>query len=238
MPAIHAQNQMDEQGRKTGPWRVEYPNGQTLYEGTFLEGQPVGEMTRYYDNGSLRAKIHFDRELDRSHAKLYHKNGKLAAEGIYAGEDKDSVWTYYSEIDGTPRIRENYISGKIHGKSLRYYPNGEVSEEVSWEMDSREGPWIQYFQGGNVRLRGNYHHDLLSGDYQVFSQDSTLVMSGTYSNGLSEGIWSYYDEEGNLLYTLEYKEGLPLDRKKYMELMQDTLLRYDSTEAIQPAQFF
>ncbi len=95
---LKGQNQLDEQGRKTGPWRVEYPNGKTLYEGTFEEGKPVGLMIRYYDSGAIRAKMNFDPIPDRSRAELYYEGGKKAAEGVYHGKDKDAEWTYYSEF--------------------------------------------------------------------------------------------------------------------------------------------
>ncbi len=235
---LNGQNQLDEQGRKTGPWRVEYPNGKTLYEGTFAKGKPVGLMTRYYDSGAIRAKMTFDPLLDRSRAELYYKSGKKAAEGLYEGKDKDSVWTYYSEFDGTVRMRETYASGVLHGASYRYYPSGEVSEEVHWEMNSREGPWIQYFEGGGIRLKSNFNNNMLNGTYEVFFNEKALMMNGIYVDDRSEGEWSYFDENGELLYTLEYKNGYPVDQEKYMKLMQDTLLKYDTIETPEPVQFF
>lgn len=236
--SMFAQNMLDEQGRKTGPWRLEYPNGKTLYEGNFLAGKPVGLMTRYYDTGALRARMSFDAKQDRSHAELYYKGGKKAAEGIYLGKEKDSVWTYYSEFDGSVRIREAYSGGKVHGKSLSYYPLGQISEEVNWEMDKKEGPWLQHYDDGTLRLKGSYQGNKLSGTYEVYYPGKILMMSGEYLDDKSEGTWSYYDEEGELLYTLDYKDGQPVDPEKYMQIMQDTLLRYDSIETPQPTQLF
>jgi antitoxin component YwqK of YwqJK toxin-antitoxin module len=236
--ALMGQNQLDDQDRKTGPWRVEYPNGKTLYEGNFLAGKPVGLMTRFYNTGSVRAKMWFDNEQDRSHAELFYKGSKIAAEGIYLGRDKDSVWTYYSDFDGSVRLREAYSMGKLHGKSLSYYPGGEVSEEHTWEMDSREGPWIQYFEDETVRLKGNYLNNMLNGTYEVYYPGRVMMMSGAYVDDISEGTWNYYDDKGELLYTLDYKEGLPVDQEKYMKLMQDTLLRHDTIETPQPVQLF
>ena len=126
--AVHGQNQLDADGRKTGRWKVEYPNGKTQYEADFVEGRPVGEMLRYYENGALRARIIFDKEGSRSYAYLYYSNRKPAAEGIYVDQQKDSIWTYYSEFDGSVRIREPYEKGLLHGISQSYYPGGEVSE--------------------------------------------------------------------------------------------------------------
>jgi len=236
--AIKGQNQLDDQGRKTGPWKVEYPNGKTLYQGTFHEGRPVGLMTRYYNTGAVRAKMVFDRDRDRSHAKLYYKGGKIAAEGVYTGQDKDSVWTYYSEYDGSVRMREGFSNGKIHGKSLRYYPGGEVSEELNWEMNSKEGPWMQYFEDGAIRLKSSYRNNLLNGAYDVYFADKIIMISGSYADGKSEGLWSYHTDRGELLYTLEYKDGKPLDQDKYNQLMQDTLLKYDTIKTPEPFQLF
>jgi len=236
--ALIGQNQLDDQGRKTGPWRVEYPNGKILYEGNFLAGKPVGNMTRYYDTGSVRARMWFDSDLDRSHTALYYKRNKIAAEGIYLGKNKDSVWTYYSEFDGTVRLREAYSNGKLHGKSQSYYPGGGTSEEHHWEMDSREGSWLQYFEDGTIRLKGNYLNNMLNGTYEVYYPGMILMMSGTYLDDISEGTWNYYDDKGELLYSLDYKDGLPVDQEKYMKLMQDTLLRYDTIETPQPVQLF
>ena len=57
---LSAQNQVDDQGRKSGYWKVDYPNGRTQYEAEFIEGRPVGEMIRYYENGAVKARMNFD----------------------------------------------------------------------------------------------------------------------------------------------------------------------------------
>jgi len=233
---IHGQNRLDEQGRKTGPWKGETSDGKVLYEGTFQEGKPVGLMVRYYESGAVQARMMFDPGGECSRAKLFYKNGKQAAEGLYVQKAKDSVWIYYSEFDGTVRIRETYSAGKLHGKTIRYYPSGDVSEEVTWDQDSREGPWNQYFEDGTVRLKGHYSNNMLNGPYEVYFGDGTLIMSGVYLNDESNGSWSYFDETGNLLYTLEYKNGKPVDQEKYLKLLQEHLLPLDTIPVPQPFQ--
>lgn len=236
--SISGQNQLDDQGRKTGPWRVEYPNGSTLYEATFHEGRPVGLMIRYYDNKAVRAKMVFHPTEDRSAVALFYKSGKKTAEGIYVGQLKDSVWTYYSEYDGTVRMREGYRLGKLHGKAIRYYPAGGISEEVRWEQGSREGPWNQYFEDGSIRLNGFYRNNMLNGPYQVYFSKNTLMMSGLYLDDQSQGTWLYYDDSGKLLYSLDYENGRPVDQEKYLEIMKDTLLNFDTLQVTEPVQLF
>ncbi len=86
--------------------------------------------------------------------KLYYKNGKPAAEGWYVNQEKDSVWTYYSEFDGSVRIREEYLAGKLDGKVKSYYASGEISEEVEWKQDVKEGSWMQYYENGTPQAFG------------------------------------------------------------------------------------
>ena len=99
--ALQGQNLVDEEGRKTGHWKVEYSNERTLYEADFMEGRPVGEMVRYHENGAVRARVIFETGSQRSYAFLFYESGKPAAEGWYLDQSKDSVWTYYSEFDGS-----------------------------------------------------------------------------------------------------------------------------------------
>lgn len=224
------QNQLDEQGRKTGPWKVDYPNGVTRYKGCFLEGRPVGDMVRYYENGAVQARMKFDTLEDRSFTELYYENGKKAAQGWYVNKEKDSVWTYFSEFDGTVRIREPYLNGKLHGTATSYYPSGEVSEEIQWDQDQKEGPWKQYYVDGSLRLESNYEGNRLEGTYKVFYPDSSLKVSGTYRENKSQGTWDFYDETGSVAYSVEYRDGRPVDQERYLQLMQDTLKRFQDLD--------
>jgi antitoxin component YwqK of YwqJK toxin-antitoxin module len=223
-------NQLDEQGRRTGPWRVEYPNGKVRYEATFRAGRPVGEMVRYYENGAVQARMDFDSTADRSYTRLYYDNGKKAAEGWYVEREKDSVWTYYSEFDGTVRIREPYNQGALQGQVRNYFPSGEVSEEVAWDRHQKEGDWKQYYSDGALRLESNYHDNQLQGPYRVYYPDSTVKVRGTYEENLAEGTWEFFDASGNLLYTIEYEHGRPVDQEEYMKMMQDSMLRFQEIQ--------
>ncbi|MGW8314483.1 MAG: toxin-antitoxin system YwqK family antitoxin [Bacteroidales bacterium] len=228
--ASAAANRLDAEGRRTGPWRVEYPNGKVRYEATFKEGRPVGEMVRYYENGAVQARMDFDSIADRSYTRLYYENGKIAAEGWYVNREKDSVWTYYSEYDGTVRIREPYRQGKLHGVVRSYFPSGEISEEMAWEDHRKEGDWKQYYSDGALRLEGGHEDNKLSGPYSVYYPDSTLKVHGYYKTNQSEGLWEFYDQSGNLLYSIEYEHGRPVDEEQYQQMLQDSMLRFQAVQ--------
>jgi antitoxin component YwqK of YwqJK toxin-antitoxin module len=224
MLALQAQNLLDEQGRKTGHWKVEYPSGSTLYEADFVEGNPVGTMVRYYENGAVKARMEFEAGGDRSLTHLFYNNGKLAAVGWYTKQLKDSVWTYYSELDGSVRVREPYLEGKLDGVVRSYYPDGKISEEVSWKQNLKEGPWKRYYQDGTPRLSGHFKNGLQDGSYEVFYSNGTNQIKGEYLDDKSQGTWYFYDEDGNAIDSLEYLHGTPADREKYDSLIADSLM--------------
>lgn len=237
-PVLHGQNLLDEQGLKTGPWKVEYANGRTLYEAIFLKGKPVGEMIRYYESGAVRARMMFDADGERSFTRLYYQNGTLAAEGWHVNQLKDSVWTYYSEFDGSLKIREPYEAGNLQGMVRRYYSSGAVSEEVSWEKQMKSGPWRQYYPDGSLRLESFYDRDQLNGTYEVYYADSTIKIRGTYLDNRSEGTWSFFDEAGAEAYTIEFRRGVAVDQDQYLQIVQDSLKRFEMLpEPESPEQF-
>jgi len=235
---VSAQNQLDEQGRKSGRWKVDHPNGSTLYEADFFEGRPVGEMIRYYENGVIRARMMFDSSGIRSYARMFFQSGNEAARGWYVHQQKDSVWTYFSPVDGSIRIREPYEDGKLHGTLRKYYNNGQVSEEVEWIGGQKQGPWKQYYPSGAPRLSAFYADDVLNGSYKVYFSNGTLEISGEMLNGRSHGTWSYFDEKGETLISLEFVHGIPADREKYDQWISDTLEKYQMPLEPEPFQNF
>jgi len=225
---VSAQNQTDEQGRKTGHWEVDYPNGRTLYEAEFKEGRPVGTMIRYYENGSVRARMHFDSTGTRCYTQMLYPSGKIAALGWYLNQQKDSTWTYYSPVDGSVRIREPYQDGKLQGKVRNYYPSGRVSEEIGWDNNVKQGDWKQYYKNGVPRLSSHYENDLLNGSYEVYFGNGKIKIRGEHLKGKINGTWSYFDEAGKELVSHEFLNGIPVDSEGYYQWVHDSLEKYQN----------
>jgi antitoxin component YwqK of YwqJK toxin-antitoxin module len=218
---------VDQEGRKTGHWKVEYPNGKTQYEGDFIEGRPVGEMLRYYEKGGIRARMLFEADGSRSQAQLYYESGKVAAEGIYINQVRDSVWTYYSEFDGSVRIRETFREGKLEGLSQHYYPGGEISEELRWKQNEKDGAWKQYYSNGIQRLSANFEKGQLQGSYELYFPTGHIKIRGSYLDNRSHGTWRFYDEEGKEVFSLDYIHGTPANWEEYSNWIQDSLKKYE-----------
>jgi antitoxin component YwqK of YwqJK toxin-antitoxin module len=201
-------NQTDKNGMKQGFWRINYENGKMKYQGFFRDNKPQGEMKRFYEDGTLKAIIYFAPNSNISSAKLYYENGVLAGSGNYIGPLKDSVWKYYSYYDKTLKLEENYKNGIKAGKSLKYYSNGKVAEDLSWINNMKEGPWNQYFENGSPKIKAIYINDRREGNFETFYSSGKTEMRGKFENNLMQGEWIYFDEAGAVRTKIIYNKGI------------------------------
>src|SRR5665647_3960367 len=93
--AQNTANQVDAQGRKQGFWTKKDADGRLLYQATFKDDKPVGEMKRFHPNGKVKAEMIFEAGTGISNAKLFDEQGSLIAQGKYDGQKKTGEWSYF-----------------------------------------------------------------------------------------------------------------------------------------------
>ena len=209
-------NQTDKQGHKQGFWRVNYENGKIKYTGFFKDNKPLGELKRYYDDGTIKAIQYFESN-NKSRVKMYYQNGVLAGEGNFIGLMKDSIWKYYSFYDKGLKLMENYTNGVKEGNSVKYYANGKIAEEISWHNNQKHGPWKQYYEDGSIKLSANYMNDIRYGTFISYYPSGKTEVKGNFENDNMQGEWSYYDENGNIKTKINYINGVPQNVKELQE---------------------
>ncbi|MCK5465067.1 MAG: hypothetical protein KAI95_18700 [Bacteroidales bacterium] len=213
-------NQVDGEGLKQGWWKKSYPDGGLMYRGFFKDDKPAGRMQRFHEGGARKADINFIPGTDISYAIIFYQNSNIAAEGKYVKTLKDSVWSYFSYYSNTLSYLETYRLGNKHGKSVKYYPEGSVSEELMWEQDMRDGPWRHYYEDSTLRLAASYKHDVLHGEFSVYNREKRMIIRGNYVNGRMDGAWHFNNQEGEAEKTLEYDNGRILNREDLDEWAQ------------------
>lgn len=124
-------------GKKVGPFRRWYRNGNKETEGEYIEdGLKTGRWQAWYENGSLRWVADF-------------KNG-----------ENDGVAVEYDQ-SGNKRSEKNYKSGKIEstidvsGRQTVYSPGGEKIAEGGLKDGKRDGEWVLWDEEGRPNKR-NY----------------------------------------------------------------------------------
>ena len=201
-------NKSDGSGRKQGLWRVYDGNGNLKFEGNYANDRPMGEFRYFFPNGKTKAIVN---NLDSgrvSYVKMFYQGGQLMAAGKYTGQQKDSSWTFYSELDGTLVSEEQYAGGSAAGTWKSYYPSGQVAEEYAYVNGKKEGEWIQYFSDGVVKSHGTYRDGMLDGLYVINHLNGSVQVSGSYAMSKKTGAWVYLSEIGELEKREEYKNGV------------------------------
>ncbi|HAQ21499.1 MAG TPA: hypothetical protein DCR40_20050 [Prolixibacteraceae bacterium] len=203
--AQNAVNQTDSQGRKQGFWTKKDADGKLLYQATFKDDKPVGEMKRFHPNGKVKAILNFVEGSDLSNAKLFDERGNLIAQGKFAGQMKTGEWIY---LKGTGIIlTETYINGIKDGISKRFYTTGELLEESNWQNNKMHGIYRTYFQDGKPFLECNYSGGKRNGTFKTWFPNGQPELDASYHNDARDQDWKYFDQEGNLIYTLKFDHG-------------------------------
>ncbi len=204
--SLSGQNRLDDQGNKTGSWKVYYPDSSLRYEAIFDNGIPVGIMKRYNPNGSLSAIMDFHVNPSKCYTKIHGKSGGIIAEGMYINQKKDSIWVYYSS-DKSVRLKEYYSEGLLSGTSEDYYHDGNISQKTNYKDGVKNGQWLQFYENGNLMQSANYKNDKLHGIYEAYYPEEQLEISGSYIDDLKDGNWQYYGEDGEKKDLLIYDMG-------------------------------
>jgi len=230
-------NQTDAQGRKQGFWQKRDETGKILYEGTFRDNRPVGEMKRYHPNGAVKAILVFSEKSDSTSVQIFDEKGKLTAKGWYIGQKKTGEWNNYT--DGRLVSTENYTDGMKNGITKRFYQTGELLDETNWLNNLQEGLYRAYDKNGKKYIECMYKNGKRNGWYVCFFPNGEMEMEAFYKDNLRDGMWKYYDENGELRYTLNYDEGV-LTTPEVLDSIQK--IQFDKLEKnreklVDPEQF-
>lgn len=202
-------NQVDAQGKKQGFWTKKDAQGRLLYQATFKDDQPVGEMKRFHPNGKIKALMSFTEGSQVSEATLFDETGHKIAEGKYLDQKKTGEWHYFANDKMVSS--ENFENGEKNGLAKRWFSTGELLEEAMWNNGKLNGIYRSYFQNGKVYLECKYNMGHKNGPFKIFFTDGTLELDAFYTNDLQDKSWLYYNEKGDLLYTLKYDKGILLN---------------------------
>lgn len=207
-------NQTDSKGRKQGEWILKKPDGTLIYEGRFVDDQPVGWFKRYYSDGTLKAEM-LHRSPDEVYAKLYYEGRQpvLMAEGKYLAQEKDSVWLSY-DPSGRLKSLDTYRSGIQEGRAVVYHENGAVSEETTYRNGERHGDWKQYYSSGKLMSEGTFKDGIRVGLYVKYYPNGKEWVHGKYENGFKESTWRYGNEDGSIGQMVVFRRGKEIKQVK------------------------
>jgi len=198
-------NQTDANGMRQGSWQKTWPNGRMMYKGQFKDDKPVGEWTRYYEGGQIKARIRYCENSDSAYTRLFNNDGEKLAEGVYVDKKREGNWIFYS--NGQKIAEETYADGLKHGVSKTYYPTGELFEMSDWQNGKQDGNHRVFFKNGKPYMQCKYADGKRNGLCLSYFKNGRIEMEAHYNNNLRDGEWKFYSEQGDSLYSLKYDQG-------------------------------
>ena len=221
-------NYVDINGNKQGPWKKKYPNGSIAYEGYFFNNKPVGVFKRYHENGKLNTILNCLKDTFKCKAELFYATQKLAAEGNYYEQKKDSIWKYYAEDKSLISI-EGFKHGQKHGEFRTFFPGGmQVAEVQNYQDGIAHGIWRKYYLSGKVRMETKISEGKRNGPFYVYYESGRVKVQGSYVNDMRDKTWIFYlkDRSGAETVKVNYTKGVPENKEELEKLEQKEFKKY------------
>ena len=184
-------------------------NGQYKSKGRLLDGLKDGRWTFWTSYGSIKSQEYWSKGVQDKHIGYYggfrfeatYKNGKESARQHYDSDDNLTLDAIYN----TPEYKayeEHYMfhdNGNLkwsyteidfgeglvkHGKSERWYKDGQKSEEIDYKYGDFVGHWTVWHDNGQMAQDISYNDDgEFDGLLRWWYYNGTLSQVSEYSNG-------------------------------------------------------
>tara|TARA_R100000935_G_scaffold21876_4_gene40525 strand:+ start:76640 stop:77332 length:693 start_codon:yes stop_codon:yes gene_type:complete len=205
-------NKFDDAGERHGVWKKYYPNTKQLrYEGEFDHGKEIGTFKFYCEECGDKPTTIKEFKANNAIAKVtyYTIKGKVVSEGQMKGKDRIGEWVYFQKKSNAIMSKEVYVAGELEGVQTTYYPDGKVTEEITFVKGIKQGDNLYYSPEGVLLKKLIYHDDKLHGPAEYYDANGNVTIKGYYKNGKKHGLWQYF-KDGKV----ELEETYPKPQKR------------------------
>ena len=115
---------------------VLYYNGGAVQRRYFtVNDEFQGQMTEYYTDGKLKSERFFENGVQTGRTVFYYPSGKIKEVQYFENGKQQRGDTLFYE-DGKPQFLVSFRDGKKDGYLRKWTPEGEVSYEARYQMDT------------------------------------------------------------------------------------------------------
>jgi len=136
---------------------------------------------------------------------------ELPQEGTFSGRSVLYEREFYP--DGKPKLEYSYYeeSGKKieHGTYTKWYENGKIMIQGTYQDGKREGVWREYFRDGTLKAEGPYLNGERHGAWVIYYESGNKHWEGSYASGEKDGLWIEFanSKEEKRFSEVEYRNG-------------------------------
>jgi antitoxin component YwqK of YwqJK toxin-antitoxin module len=122
------------------------------------------------------------------------------------GEMEPYSGTCYILSKNTGSISHKFIykNGKLHGKAINFYDNGNIKSQGYYDNNNMVDTWEFRNEQGNKIYMVNFRNDSLNGEFISYYLNGKVKVEGTYLNNTRMGDWTYYDKNGQVIRKVSY----------------------------------
>jgi len=143
---------VDSLDRWQGAVRDYYRSGDVQMKGKYLDGMKDGVFLYYTNHKTYSSAGRYRKEDVVGKWEDFHWNGVLEKEVYYNEETfTRNVWDSLG--------RQQVVNG--YGKYIRWYLNGQIAEEGSYEGGKKTGNWYGYHEDGTPYFKEFYRNNRL-----------------------------------------------------------------------------
>jgi antitoxin component YwqK of YwqJK toxin-antitoxin module len=246
-------NRTDENGRKTGWWRIiapntdrpGYPHGALVEEGQYTGGKRSGAWKRYWPNGKLMSEVSYKFGVPRGHYRVYYPSGKLEEEGDW---DLDRNTGAFKRFHPNGKPAQEFVFdayGQRDGVQKYYHENGQLAVEVTIKQGKESGTLKRWYPNGDLEETATYANgDLDEASRKTYAPKKPLpklevateakvapaVGTGENTNAMrfrENGFNTLYDKQLRITQTGEYREGRLWNGRVYRYGSNGMLIRIE-----------
>ncbi|MDE7390470.1 MAG: hypothetical protein K2M82_05980 [Lachnospiraceae bacterium] len=163
-------------GKRNGKGRTMMPNGNTAYEGGYLDDKRDGFGVYYY------------------------KTGKISYAGEWSNNRRNGVG-----VEFVPSDNSLYVGGWENncpvGMGAKFDSNGNLSFAGYWDSGTKDGLGITYNPKNGSLFVSRWEEDVMSNRGTLFDENGILTYNGTVKKGKRHGYGTSYDERGQVVYS-------------------------------------
>jgi hypothetical protein len=137
-----------------------------------------------------------------------YPDGALVEEGRYSNSKRVGVWRRYWP-NGNVMSEITYQMGRPRGEYVTFYPDGKLEEKGSWDLDRNTGAFQRYHPNGKLAQDFVFNeHGLRDGEQKYYHENGQLAVQVKVKEGREEGTLKRYDPDGQLAQVAEFNGGV------------------------------
>lgn len=182
------------------------------------EGKNHSRLTTYHPNGMPSQYLEAQEMRAHGSYREWYPNGQLRLEATVIGGTADlspgvqEDWVFDSisrvwDEQGHLIAEIPYNKGFLNGKSVYYYPSGQIEKEVDFEKNKLEGLLVEYWPTGVLKSQTECKRGVKEGKSRGYFEDGKIAWVEDYlDDRLRTG--SYYTPQGEVVGGIENGGGM------------------------------